>query len=70
MQLDHLAKRTERLRNEITSAGGDDGGRGDRSNGITVFVVEGRRARHDGGRFRCAYSAYGEGLTERAADSG
>jgi len=54
MQLGHLAKRTERLRIEITSAGGDDGGCGDRSNGITVFVVEGRCARHHGGRFRCA----------------
>src|SRR5277367_2209179 len=69
MQLDHLAKRIERLRNEITSAGGDDGGCDDRLSGIIVFVVESRRARDDGGRFRGPYSAYGQGL-ERAADSG
>jgi hypothetical protein len=51
MQLDHLAKRTERLRSEIASAGGDDGGCGDRSDGIIVLLVEGRRPRYYGGRF-------------------
>src|SRR5215831_2833001 len=47
MQLDHLAKRSERLRQwifcamDIMSTGGDDGGCDDGSNGITVSVVEG-----------------------------
>ena len=37
---------------------------------IIVFVVEGRRTRHNGGRFRRAYSADGQGVPERAADPG